>query len=326
MLKNTPPLVSNIMIFLNAEKFIHEAIESVFAQTYQNWELLLVDDGSTDQSTAIALQYAQQYPGKVRYLEHTHHQNRGTGASRNLGLNHAQGNYITFLDADDVWLPHKLEQQVIILETHPDAAMVYGQMLLWYSWTGNSQTGQQDYFAGLGVSANTLIQPPQLLTNALTKHYQQPGTSNVMIRVAAIKQFGHFEESFRGWGEDRTFFAKLQLNVPIFVSDEIWIKYRQHPESCCHMTNSDKERALAIFQNFLDWLEQYLHDQDVENVEVWQALQIARNKLDQRRSALYSLWASCLSSSLLIGRRALPANFRHWLWVHVGLKLYRLVG
>src|SRR5919198_1004258 len=108
---NDGPLVSAIIIFLNAERFIQEAIESVFAQTYDAWELLLVDDGSTDGSTAIARRYAEQHPGKVRYLEHNGHQNRGKSASRNLAIRNCTGEYIAFLDADDVWLPRKLEQQ-----------------------------------------------------------------------------------------------------------------------------------------------------------------------------------------------------------------------
>ena len=80
------PLVSVIVIFFNAEKFIQEAIESVFAQTYDAWELLLVDDGSTDESLAIAQRCAKQYSGKVRHLEHAGQQNRGMSASRNLGI------------------------------------------------------------------------------------------------------------------------------------------------------------------------------------------------------------------------------------------------
>ena len=85
------PLVSIIIIFLNSENFIQDAIESVFAQTYDNWELLLVDDGSTDDSTDIALQCAKKHAEKVRYLEHDDHQNRGMSASRNLGICEAKG-------------------------------------------------------------------------------------------------------------------------------------------------------------------------------------------------------------------------------------------
>ena len=67
----------------------------------------MVDNGSTDRSTDIALQYAAHYPGRVRYLEHAGHQNRGMSASRNLGIKNAAGAYIALLDADDVWLPQK---------------------------------------------------------------------------------------------------------------------------------------------------------------------------------------------------------------------------
>ena len=96
------PLVTTIIIFLDAERYFEEAIASVFAQTYPHWELLLVDDGSTDGSTAIARHYAMQYQTRVRYLEHPGHQNRGMSATRNLGVKHARGRYIAFVDADDV--------------------------------------------------------------------------------------------------------------------------------------------------------------------------------------------------------------------------------
>jgi glycosyltransferase involved in cell wall biosynthesis len=119
-------VVSVVAIFLNAKRFIEEAIESVFAQTDNRWELLLVDDGSTDGSAAIARRYAERHPEQVCYLEHLGHVNRGMSASRNLGVSNARGKYIAFLDADDVWLPHKLEQQIPILDSQPEAAMVYG--------------------------------------------------------------------------------------------------------------------------------------------------------------------------------------------------------
>ncbi len=83
---NDRPFVSAIVIFLNENRFLQEAIESIFAQTYDHWELLLVDDGSTDESSDIALRYAERHPEKVRYLEHAGHENRGMSVSRNLGI------------------------------------------------------------------------------------------------------------------------------------------------------------------------------------------------------------------------------------------------
>ena len=85
------PLVSVIIIFLNVGDFLREAIESVLAQTYDNWELLLADDGSADSSTDIALQYAAKHPNRIRYLEHPNHENRGMSVARNLGIRNAKG-------------------------------------------------------------------------------------------------------------------------------------------------------------------------------------------------------------------------------------------
>src|SRR5262245_53982480 len=90
------PLVTAITIFLNEERFFEEAIQSVFNQTYDRWELLLVDDGSTDGSTQIARRCAERFPDKVRLLEHPRHENRGMSASRNLGLEYARGEFVAF--------------------------------------------------------------------------------------------------------------------------------------------------------------------------------------------------------------------------------------
>src|SRR2546428_10012786 len=143
---NNQPFVSVIIIFWNADRFIAEAIESVFAQTYRAWELLLVDDGSSDCSTTIARSYSERDPQHVRYLEHPGHANRGMSASRNLGIDHAGGEYIALLDADDVWFTHTLEEQVGILErAHPDVAMLYGPIQWWYSWTGQPDDRERDH-------------------------------------------------------------------------------------------------------------------------------------------------------------------------------------
>src|SRR5690606_28181582 len=103
----TSPTVSVIIIFLDAERYLNEAIRSVFDQTVSNWELLLVDDGSSDASSTIARCHAAAMPERIRYLEHSGHENRGMSASRNLGIRTARGRYVAFLDADDVWLPDR---------------------------------------------------------------------------------------------------------------------------------------------------------------------------------------------------------------------------
>jgi glycosyltransferase involved in cell wall biosynthesis len=88
------PLFLSVVIFLNTEEFVEEAIQSIVEQTYQDWELLMVDDGSTDKSTKVAQRYAKQYPDKVRYLEQKGHQNHDMSATRSLGISEAKGEYI----------------------------------------------------------------------------------------------------------------------------------------------------------------------------------------------------------------------------------------
>ena len=268
---NRKPLVSGVIIFLNAEKFIREAIASVFAQTYERWELLLVDDGSTDGSTAIAQDYAARYPDRIRYLEHPNHQNRGMSATRNLGIEHARGDYIAFLDSDDVWLPDKLAEQVLLMQAHPEAAMLYGRTQIWYSWTGRPEDAQRDCMFDLGVPPDTLVQPPVLLLLMLENKVQSPTTCNALLRREAFERYGGFQEAFRGMFEDQAFFAKVCLDAPIFVADACWARYRQHPESCCAVaerTGTDSTARLPL----LRWMNDYFTTRRVADQRVWKAL------------------------------------------------------
>jgi glycosyltransferase involved in cell wall biosynthesis len=268
---NSQPTVSTVIIFLNAEPFLQEAVRSVFAQSYSAWELLLIDDGSTDGSTAIARHYADECPERVRYLEHLGHANRGMSASRNLGIQHARGAYLAFLDADDVWSTHTLEEQVKILEAHPDAAMVYGPIQWWYSWTGKAEDQERDYVERLGVPAETLIQPPRLLPRFLRDKAAVP--SGFLVRRQIIDQVDGFEDQFRGEYEDQVFCAKVCLNAPVFASGQCWYRYRQHPDSCV-VAGQRTGATHAARLRFLNWLAQYLAEQKVQAGTVRLALEL----------------------------------------------------
>jgi glycosyltransferase involved in cell wall biosynthesis len=273
------PLISGVIIFLNTEKYLQEAIESVFAQTYDNWELLLVDDGSTDKSTEIALRYAKKYPEKVRYLEHPEHQNLGMGASRNLGVRHAKGQYIALLDSDDVWLPHKLEQQAAILDAHPEVGMVYGLSQYWHGWTNNPEDARRDFVPTLGIEGNRVYEPPALLTLLYPLGTATPPCpSDLLLRRETVERVGGFAEAFKGTRhlyEDQAFLTKVYLQEPVYVSGECWDKYRQHPEQCVAVINkAGHYHAVRLF--FLDWLATYLDDQGHNDPEVWQLLQKAQ--------------------------------------------------
>src|SRR5262245_60883354 len=263
------PLVSVVIIFGNAERFLKEAIESVFTQAYADWELLLVDDGSTDGSTDITRRYARQYPRRVYYFEHEGHRNRGMSASRNLGIRNARGPYIAFLDADDVWFSNILEEQVGILETYPEAAMVYGPIEYWYSWTGKPEDCERDYVEKLGVPPNAVIEPPRLLPLFLRDKATKP--SGILVRRQIIEQLGGFEDSFRGEYEDQIFCAKICLSAPILASGQCWYRYRQHPDSC-YLTGQRTGDTHSARLRFLNWLTKYLAEQKVRDLGVWRAL------------------------------------------------------
>jgi colanic acid/amylovoran biosynthesis protein len=265
------PLVTVITIFFNAEKFIEEAIASVCAQTYTNWEYFLVDDGSTDQSAALVHQSVQSWPRKLRYLTHPGRENRGMSASRNRGLAEAQGKYVAFLDADDVWLPNKLKDQVALMEANPSAAMIYGRTEIWWSWTSNEADSHQDYCLELGVVPDTLVKPPKLLLLLLENKVQSPTTCSALIRRSVFSAIGGFQDAFRGMFEDQAFFAKLCLKFPVFVSGRCWARYRQHPESCCAQAEKAGTAAAARLP-LLQWLGKYFTTEGVTDTNVLGAL------------------------------------------------------
>ena len=116
------PLVSVIIPTYNYARFIADAVASVQAQTYSNWEIIVVDDGSTDNTEEVVKSIAADEP-RISYLRQN---NARQAAARNNGIGQAKGNYFQFLDADDLIEPQKLEQQVKFLEQHPDVDITYG--------------------------------------------------------------------------------------------------------------------------------------------------------------------------------------------------------
>lgn len=265
------PLVSVIIIFLNAGRFLEEAVDCVLAQTYGHWELLLVDDGSSDGSSELGRMYASQDPSRIRYLEHEGHQNRGMSASRNLGIWSARGDYVAFLDADDYWLPEKLETHTGVLDAHPEADMLYGSSKYWFSWTGHPNNVRRDYVPKLKVTTPTSFSPPTLLPLFLEGRTEIPCPCSIMARIEAVKKVGGFEESFRGMYEDQAFYAKMCLSATILAVGDCLAWYRQHPASN-YSTAISTGKTHVLHYNFLMWLADYCREQNVKDMSVWQTL------------------------------------------------------
>jgi glycosyltransferase involved in cell wall biosynthesis len=265
-------LISIVTPFLNTPpEFLAEAVESVLSQSYPNWEMLLIDDGSSDESTSMALRYARQYQGQIRYLEHDKHQTRGASASRNLGIRYARGEYIGLLDADDVWLPHKLQQQVMLLQLHSEVGMVYGNTLYWYSWSGNPEDTRRDFLPRLGVQSGSIVKPPKLVPLFLEGYAAVPCTCSILIRRRLVKEVGGFDDKFLDLYTDQVFYSKVCLTSPVLVVDECWDRYRQRVDSSCSLGQKTGRLHSARLE-FLKWLANYLREQGIQNASVWESL------------------------------------------------------
>ena len=313
------PRVSVITVFHNGARFIEAAVESVLAQTYSDWELLLVDDGSTDGSSEIARRFAGEWPDRIRYLEHAGHENRGASAARNLGLEHATGEFVAFLDADDLYLPGKLSQQVDMLDAMPHIAMLYGRSLLWFGWTGDPEDAARDQYTTPAAELDREYAPTELFAAHLVDPNVYPTTCSVLIRRSAIDDVGAFDESFRTMYEDVVLFMKILFRYPVYVASACWDRYRRHPDSCWAVAMQSGQystwRPYAARETFLLWVERYLDEQGARGTGVWNTLQ--QQLLPYRRPLIYKVMNA---PQLLVGtarerverlaKRYVPARVR----------------
>jgi glycosyltransferase involved in cell wall biosynthesis len=273
-----PPAVSVILPFFDEERFLADAVRSVVDQQHEDWELILVDDGSTDRSTAIAQELVAHDP-RIRYVDHPGHRNRGMSASRNLGAAHSTAPYLAFLDADDVWLPSKLREQLELLAGMPDVAMVVGAQLFWFSWDPQATDVDRTELTG-GMADRRLDPPLAALTFSPLGTGATAGVTG-LLRRSAFDAVGGFEPQFPGLFEDQAFNFKLYLNYPIHISGRAWSRYRQHDGSCTSTTSrADRVRRKRAF---LDFLEAYVGPGG--DARVLAAIRRARRALQYRTLA-----------------------------------------
>ncbi len=258
------PEISVLMTAFNSAAYLAEAIESILAQeTSRPWELLFVDDGSTDETLAIATRYARRFPGTIHVLTHPFGNNCGISASRNLALRYARGRLTTFLDSDDVWLPTHLETQASLLDLMPKVSMIYGAAERWV----NFELAFDDKIsraAAWGSNYLPPLVPPGESTGLLPRgrlldwfredESLVPCICTVMVRTAAARAVGGFCEEFRGLYDDQTFHAKIAVRYDVYANDVCVARYRQHAESCCACAHTDavlSRRERNRFEHFL---------------------------------------------------------------------------
>lgn len=222
------PLVSVIIPAFNAEAFIAQTLDSVLAQTYQNFEAWVIDDGSWDQTAAIVEQFIQQ-DQRIRLLRQA---NAGVAAARNLGIQYAQGDYIAPLDADDIWYPQKLEKQVQhLLEAGPQVGLVY-------AWSVHI-----DAEGHLTGGVNTCFWEGNIYLAMAYRNFLGHASAP-LIRRTCLDRVGGYRCELKALNaqgcEDRDLYLRIAEQYQFRVVPEFLIGYRQITSS---MSNNDTTMA-----------------------------------------------------------------------------------
>jgi methylase of polypeptide subunit release factors len=206
----------------------------------------------------------------VRCLHHPGLERRGISTSRNLGIANARGAYLAFIDADDVWLPNKLERQVAVLVAEPEAAMIYGSSVIWHSWTGIAKDLIKDQFAPVVPDEESyrFVDIPMLSVREI---WHTAAPTGILVRREAAEAAGNFESGFDNLYEDQAFYFKLGLRSKVLASNECWYKYRQHPDSECAIGSRTGAQAIAKIK-FLQWATQYLASSNIARPDLREAL------------------------------------------------------
>lgn len=211
-------LVTAVIPVYNSAKYVREAIESASNQTYKNIEIIIVNDGSTDNTAEIIkklMAHSSELMGKVRYI---YQENKGPAAARNRGIREAKGEYIVFLDADDEWLPDKLEKQIKLLNENRNVGLV---------------TCGRDVIDQLGKKTISLPKIPvsrQKMLMAFTLGNIVGSCSCVMLRKTCLNGVGCFDESLKV-GEDWDLWLRIAREFDIEVVNEPLVKYNLRPNS-----------------------------------------------------------------------------------------------
>jgi len=213
------PLVSIVMNCYNSDQFLREALDSVYAQTYQNWEVIFWDNASTDKSSMIA----KSYDDRVKYFLSP--KTTILGEARNMALKKASGEYIAFLDCDDLYLPEKLEMQINVMENHPDVGLVYSNTV-YFSERYNDR------------KAYKKIMPSGYIFKDLLEGYFM-SFETIMIRKSIVDERDiSFNPKYRV-STDAEIFTRISYYTKCFYIDKVLGKWRYG-----HGSESDKSLCL----------------------------------------------------------------------------------
>lgn len=234
------PLVSVIMPAYNAEKYIADSIQSVVDQTYSNWELVVVDDGSTDKTAHIA----KQFLAKDSRIKYVFQQNGRLGKARNTGIENSTGSLIAFLDSDDLWLPEKLQRQVPVL-IEKAADVVYSNGFIFYD--PGPPSGPTEFSVVSGRVEGSKMFDSLLMQNNIP-------VLSVLLRSEVFKNAGPFEESLPYHGcEDYDLWLKAGARAAVFygMTDKLF-RYRRHNLAMTHKQSKVLKPTLRVINRHID--------------------------------------------------------------------------
>ncbi len=234
-------LVSVIVPLYNAEKYIEETMESILNQTYKNIEIVIVDDGSKDQSSSIVKNFKKKYPEQIQYILQ---ENQGVSVARNTGIENANGEYISFLDSDDLWHSTKIEKQIESMHKNNMNACYCGFMNF-YEETGEKVENTTNFVKGN-------------MTKAFLTHQVFAQTSTWIFKKSIVMNHNIRFTPGCSWGEDLEFLFKLMSVTNVCYVDEYLTYYRILSGGSLSSNYKDYElkttKELEVFNRMKDWI------------------------------------------------------------------------
>lgn len=224
------PAVSVLMAVYNGRKYLAEAIDSILAQTFPDFEFIIIDDGSSDGSAELVGEYARKDP-RVRLIVQP---NMGLTRSLNKGIGLARGRYLARMDGDDIALPTRFEKQVAFLDAHPDHVMIGSQVLL-IDPEGDPLCNKAQTQYGHEAIESALLDKGWPMVHPA-----------VMIRTQTLREMGGYDERYRT-NQDHDLFLRLCERGKVENLPDVLVKYRQHFSSVVFTTalqQSDVLRAI----------------------------------------------------------------------------------
>lgn len=222
------PTISVIIPAYNAAKTILETIQSIQQQTCSDFELIVINDGSTDNTLDVLATVADPRLKVFSY------ENGGLPVARNRGIERATGNYLTFIDADDLWTPDKLEAQLEALQHHPDTGAVY-------SWTAFIDENSQFLYAWKPLYFQGNVYPNLLIENFISSG------SNIMVRRQYIDLAGRFDPTLKS-AEDWDYYLRLAALCPFALVPKYQILYRRSAQSMTSKVDVMEKNCLRVLE------------------------------------------------------------------------------